>query len=71
MQPMAEWGCGEYTECPCGCGWAVCSVFGEWIEPSDCADCEYRDDYLEDDMISTGLYDPEDGKGEGDAGSGD
>lgn len=49
----------------------MCSVFGEWIEPSDCADCEYRDDYLEDDMISTGLYDPEDGKGEGDAGSGD
>lgn len=52
---MAEWGCGEYTECPCGCGWAVCSVFGEWIEPSDCSDCDYRDD---------------DEEGEDDAGSG-
>lgn len=52
---MAEWGCGEYTECPCGCGWAVCSVFGEWIEPGDCSDCDYRDDE----------------EGEEDAGSGD
>ena len=56
VQPMAEWGCGEYQECPCGCGWAVCSVFGEWIEPSDCSDCDYRDD---------------DEEGEDDAGSGD
>lgn len=51
---VAEWGCGEYTECPCGCGWAVCSVFGEWIEPGDCSDCDYRDDEGGEDDAGSG-----------------
>lgn len=35
---MAEWGCGEYTECPCGCGWSVCGIYGGWVE-DDCEEC--------------------------------
>lgn len=55
---MAEWGCDNYQECPCGCGWALCDVFGQFIDESDCMGYEYNE--REDDE-----------KGEGDAGSGD
>ena len=55
---VAEWGCDEYQECPCGCGWAVCSVFGEFIDHTDCWGCEYNER-------------DNDEEGEEDAGSGD
>lgn len=35
--------CRFLSPCPCGCGWGMCGVFGEFVEPdSDCGpDCEY------------------------------
>lgn len=39
---MAEWGCGGYAECPCGCGWAMCVVYGSFVTPEDCSRCRYN-----------------------------
>ena len=33
-----EW-CSQASPCPCGCGWALCGVFGEWVERPDCEGC--------------------------------
>lgn len=37
---MDEW-CDNASPCPCGCGWAVCGVFGDWVDHNDCDGCEY------------------------------
>lgn len=31
--------CDYASLCPCGCGWAVCGIYGDWVERSDCEVC--------------------------------
>lgn len=33
--------CDWASPCPCGCGWAMCGVYGDWVDRSDCDGCEY------------------------------
>lgn len=30
--------CGEWAECPCGCGWGMCRVDGDYTEGGDGCD---------------------------------
>lgn len=37
---MDEW-CSNASPCPCGCDWAMCGMFGEWVDRTDCDGCKY------------------------------
>ena len=52
---MIDGWCRNASPCPCGCGWAVCGIYGEWVEREDCARCvdldydpDEEDEYYEE-----------------------
>lgn len=43
--------CGFASPCPCGCGWVMCTEYGDWRDEDDCESCsdDTRKDGEEDD----------------------